>query len=214
MKKFEIIAIVVLVIIAAICIPIFIVQLINSDTDVPVFSVSNSTNDTVDNSVSNNIEDDDDFSSESTNNTSNNLSDFFDITEPPVEDIVEEDIPKKPTFFDITEATDNSNTNSNSPDDEFTVIVDEGNSSETQNNILDLSSTLTSNDNDSSVTISYLTEQAATFPYYIKVNVAANTITVYSKDESGNYTIPHKAFICSTGTATPHSRYLCYTSKI
>ncbi len=41
--------------------------------------------------------------------------------------------------------------------------------------------------------------------YYIKVNVAANTITVYKRNIFGEYTIPVKAFVCSTGTATPHS---------
>ena len=41
--------------------------------------------------------------------------------------------------------------------------------------------------------------------YYIRVNVAANTITVYGQDENKEYTIPVKAFVCSTGTATPHS---------
>ena len=33
--------------------------------------------------------------------------------------------------------------------------------------------------------------------YYIKVNYQANTVTVYTKDETGEYTIPEKVFICS-----------------
>lgn len=41
--------------------------------------------------------------------------------------------------------------------------------------------------------------------YYIRVNVAANTITVYGQDKDKEYTVPIKAFVCSTGTATPHS---------
>lgn len=41
--------------------------------------------------------------------------------------------------------------------------------------------------------------------YYIKVNYDANVVTVYSKDNEGNYTVPCKAFTCSTGTATPTS---------
>ena len=41
--------------------------------------------------------------------------------------------------------------------------------------------------------------------FYIKVNYGANVINVYSKDENGNYTVPCKAFICSTGGATPTS---------
>ncbi len=43
------------------------------------------------------------------------------------------------------------------------------------------------------------------FPYYIKINYTANCITVYTKDSSGNYTVPYKAIICSTGIATPRS---------
>ena len=41
--------------------------------------------------------------------------------------------------------------------------------------------------------------------YYIKVNNAQNVVTVYSKDSNGNYTVPVKAMVCSTGTATPTS---------
>jgi len=41
--------------------------------------------------------------------------------------------------------------------------------------------------------------------FYIKVNYGANVVTIYSKDINGSYTVPYKAFICSTGTATPTS---------
>lgn len=41
--------------------------------------------------------------------------------------------------------------------------------------------------------------------YYIKVNYGANTVTVYGKDEEGNYTVPIKSMICSCGRATPKS---------
>lgn len=37
------------------------------------------------------------------------------------------------------------------------------------------------------------------YPYLIKVNRAMNTITVYEKDEDGEYTVPVKAFVCSVG---------------
>lgn len=40
-------------------------------------------------------------------------------------------------------------------------------------------------------------------PYYIKINNQANVVTIYTKDENGNYTVPYKAMICSIGTATP-----------
>lgn len=42
-------------------------------------------------------------------------------------------------------------------------------------------------------------------PYYIKVNYGAQVVTIYKKDEQGNYTIPVKAMVCSTGTYTPTS---------
>ena len=41
--------------------------------------------------------------------------------------------------------------------------------------------------------------------YYIKVNYSANVVTVYTKDANGEYTVPYKAMLCSTGTATPTS---------
>lgn len=45
--------------------------------------------------------------------------------------------------------------------------------------------------------------------YYIKVNNEMNTVTVYIKDDNGDYTIPVKAMICSTGEATPqNSKYI------
>ena len=47
-------------------------------------------------------------------------------------------------------------------------------------------------------------------PYYIMVNRAQSTITVYGLDDSGYYTVPVKAMICSTGRlghATPTGTY-------
>lgn len=41
--------------------------------------------------------------------------------------------------------------------------------------------------------------------YYIKVNLGANTVTIYQEDENGEYTDPIKAMVCSTGVATPKS---------
>ena len=43
-------------------------------------------------------------------------------------------------------------------------------------------------------------------PYYIMVNRKMNTVTVYTQDPAGDYTVPYKAMICSTGRsghATP-----------
>lgn len=41
--------------------------------------------------------------------------------------------------------------------------------------------------------------------YYIKVNYGANVVTIYTNDSSGNFTVPVKAMVCSTGRATPKS---------
>lgn len=43
------------------------------------------------------------------------------------------------------------------------------------------------------------------YKYYIKVNNTCNVVTIYTKDSDGNYTVPFKAMVCSTGTATPVS---------
>ena len=37
------------------------------------------------------------------------------------------------------------------------------------------------------------------YPYLIKVNRAMNCVTVYIQDDDGNYTVPYKAMVCSTG---------------
>ena len=60
--------------------------------------------------------------------------------------------------------------------------------------VLDLS------DQDSPVTDS---KEQDPYPYYIKVNKTQNCVTIYEKDEAGEYSIPLKAMICSTGNATP-----------
>lgn len=44
---------------------------------------------------------------------------------------------------------------------------------------------------------------ATTYPYLLKVNKQQNVITVYKKNKDGEYTVPFKAFVCSTGVATP-----------
>ena len=37
------------------------------------------------------------------------------------------------------------------------------------------------------------------YPYLVKVNISLNCITVYTKDENNEFTVPYKAFVCSTG---------------
>lgn len=39
--------------------------------------------------------------------------------------------------------------------------------------------------------------------YYIKINNTANVVNIYTQDDKGNYTVPFKAMICSTGRSTP-----------
>jgi len=48
------------------------------------------------------------------------------------------------------------------------------------------------------------TEQVLTGPFYVKVNLECNTVTVYSVADNGDMT-PVKAMVCSTGSATPTS---------
>lgn len=45
----------------------------------------------------------------------------------------------------------------------------------------------------------YTVPENQQFPYFIKVNRAANCVTVYGIDEAGNYSIPVRAFACSCG---------------
>ena len=47
--------------------------------------------------------------------------------------------------------------------------------------------------------------KAEGYPYWIKVNCAANTVTIYKKDDNGEYTVPIKAMVCSVGSSTPRS---------
>ena len=41
------------------------------------------------------------------------------------------------------------------------------------------------------------------YKYFIRVNLFTNTLTVYAKDNGGEYTVPYLGMICSTGEATP-----------
>ena len=44
-------------------------------------------------------------------------------------------------------------------------------------------------------------------PYLVAVNRVLNTVTVYQQDQSGLYTVPVTAFVCSTGPTTPLGVY-------
>ena len=45
------------------------------------------------------------------------------------------------------------------------------------------------------------------YPYYIRINRALNCVTVYTAGDDGSYSVPYKAFVCSTGDATPLGTY-------
>ena len=47
--------------------------------------------------------------------------------------------------------------------------------------------------------------QSDSHKYYIKVNYGAQVVNIYTKDSNGDYTVPVKAMVCSTGTHTPKS---------
>ncbi len=53
-------------------------------------------------------------------------------------------------------------------------------------------------------------DEKAGCPYLLAVNRAANTVTVLTADEAGNYTVPYMAFVCSTGESTPPGFYETY----
>ena len=60
-------------------------------------------------------------------------------------------------------------------------------------------------ENKTTITNKTNTSKNNTATYYIKVNYGAQVVTIYKKDDNGNYTVPVKAMVCSTGTATPTS---------
>ncbi len=55
---------------------------------------------------------------------------------------------------------------------------------------------------DRSFTVKVLNVPDAEYPFYIKINRELNTVTVYMMDQNGQYTLPVKAMVCSTGTYT------------
>ena len=52
-----------------------------------------------------------------------------------------------------------------------------------------------------------MAEEKMEHPYYITVNLTDNIVTVYKKDEAGDYTVPLKAFLCSGGEDTPEGTF-------
>ncbi len=52
-----------------------------------------------------------------------------------------------------------------------------------------------------------LVQDSNEYMYYIKVNRSFNCITIYTLDEAGEYTVPVRAFRCSTGRNTPYGTH-------
>lgn len=52
-------------------------------------------------------------------------------------------------------------------------------------------------------TTQQINQKKKDYPYFIRVNRAANCVTVYSRDDNDDYTVPIKAMVCSTGRDTP-----------
>lgn len=84
-------------------------------------------------------------------------------------------------------------------DKEQTETIDETSENEEKIDVKAEENNNVVNNNKPQTAITYNTK------YYIKVNYTQNVVTVYEKDSSGQYTIPVKAMICSTGIDTPHS---------
>ena len=61
-----------------------------------------------------------------------------------------------------------------------------------------------------------ITEKKEHLPFYIKINRQQNVVTVYGADEKGEYTIPVKAILCSTGlyNATPTGTFRLSTKYV
>lgn len=93
-------------------------------------------------------------------------------------------------FIDISELDNEESEQENSNSDSVTKSENSSQNSST----LDNSSTSSSSHKSSN-----------TLPYYIKVNILGQVVTIYGKDNDGNYTKPIKAMVCSTGTYTPQS---------
>ena len=58
--------------------------------------------------------------------------------------------------------------------------------------------------------------QTPEFSYYIRINRKQNCVTIYTQDEEGEYTVPSKAMVCSTGlyNATPRGTYQISTKYL
>lgn len=94
------------------------------------------------------------------------------------------------------------------PDAEKTEIIEEDNKEDSKEDGEEEAKTNKTNKKTTSTTSTNTNNNSnvvSNKQYYIKVNYGANVVTVYTKDSEGQYTVPVKAMICSTGRATPRS---------
>lgn len=103
-----------------------------------------------------------------------------------IKNIIKKDIPVSKVDF-----TQEGNMNLDGEEIDIQNIVNENLINETDGK---------SNDIDN-----YNKENKNKLPYYIKVNYKAQVVNIFRKDNQGSYTIPLKAMVCSTGSATPIS---------
>ena len=71
--------------------------------------------------------------------------------------------------------------------------------------VVAVSTTSSSTKTNSSTPKAQITTNVYSMPYYLKVNLTQNVVNVYTKDESGDYNVPFKVMLCSTGKSTPKS---------
>lgn len=62
---------------------------------------------------------------------------------------------------------------------------------------------------ESAGTLQYGESDEEALPYFIRINRKQNCVTVYTADQNGEFKVPYKAMICSTGlyNATPRGTY-------
>lgn len=104
-----------------------------------------------------------------------------------VQETIEEPTEEMTTEISVETATDMETTSQNSEENETETVPQV---------IIDVSEQVME-------TTAAEPEEPDPYPYYIKVNKTQNCVTIYEKDEAGEYTVPIKAMICSTGNATP-----------
>jgi len=126
------------------------------------------------------------------------------ITRNNIEMSVEQEVSSQPSEdFDIE---DNS------------VSIDETIANEVEPTIVEIEQPTETlkNNNNNDINIDKPTNKVSSSnnKYYIKVNYTMNVVTIYEQNPNGDYTVPVKAMICSTGNATPKSGVYSTSQKM